>query len=67
MEHTENSELYKLALDDYNNIVDSFEKEETDKTKLYFEFKHSMKTLSKYTETNNRKSLKSAMDVYVII
>lgn len=66
--YTENSELYKLALDDYNNIVDSFEKKKkiADKTKLYFEFKHSMKTLlEKYTETNNRKSLKSAMDVYV--
>ena len=40
--YTENSELYKLALDDYNNIVDSFEKKKkiADKTKLYFEFKN---------------------------
>jgi len=66
--YTENSELYKLALDDYNNIINSFEKKKkiNDKTKLYYELKHSMKLLlEEYTESSNRKLLKEAMDLYV--
>lgn len=66
--YKDNSELYSLALQEYNNISNNFEKKKkiSDKIKLYYEQKRSMKSmLSEYVETNNKRLLKDAMELYI--
>lgn len=66
--YTENSELYKMALQEYNDIVNSFEKKKkiNDKTNTYYETKRSQKKmLEDYEENNNKRLLKDAMELYV--
>lgn len=66
--YTENSDLYKISLNDYNNVVDNFEKKKkiSDKTHEYHSLRKSMKSmLQEYKESNNKQLLKDAMKLYV--
>lgn len=66
--YTEHSDLYKMALNEYNDVVDSFEKKKkiADKTNEYHSLKKKMKTrLQEYKEKQDKALLKSAMDLYI--